>query len=521
MFDVLESGENTEMALHTPLDLLFAEYAKMRGDIERIAAYVRGEAAVIGYFLSGAQKERNYSSLSAKTLFELDPAIRSLDAKFWQRAMALTDVLDAMDATKRNEWISQVRDHKTPPFERQNVVDTLRALLAQRNHFFTERVSGLFSQLSEEHLTNQPQGFGRRLIVGWIVTNHGKGFFSANSARCNYLHDLRCVIAKFMGRAAPAGNETWRDISRIVDAKQFGEWHLFDGGAFKIRLYMRGTAHLEVHPEIAWRLNRILANKFPNAIPESFRRKPVKVKVQKEYELHHDLLEFETLNALTKGHGSEDGCSLFFVDRPDRAVIEVLEYLGGQENTRDKWLFEYDITTVITELLRTGVLPEKRSHQYYGTQDSLAETAVNWAEIEDKHSVLEPEAGQGGIADHLPKERTTCVEVSSLHCAVLKAKGYKPECADFLGWNIQRQYTARKLFDRIVMNPPFSDGRAVRHLKHAAGMLAAKGKLVAILPASLRGKHLVDDLAHEWSEVHQNEFQDTNVAVVLLRLSRP
>lgn len=44
--------------------------------------------------------------------------------------------------------------------------------------------------------------------------------------------------------------------------------------AFGIRVHKKGTAHIEIHPNLAWRLNLILAILYPQAIPPEHRRKP-------------------------------------------------------------------------------------------------------------------------------------------------------------------------------------------------------------------------------------------------------
>ena len=505
MFELFEA-EETALTLHTPLDALIAEYRKKCDDIKRIAAYVAGETDVMGYFLEGARVEHNVGNYCATSLFQVEPAIRALDAFFWSRAMRLTDCLELMPADKRNEWNEQIRKHQTPPFEPDTVRATLESMISQRAVFFSERVDGIFRALSEVHLTNQPQGFSKRMIISWVIGGYG----SINHGRANYIHDLRCVIARFMGRDEPRSNMTYTDLDRIVRCGAYGQWHLFDGGSLRIRVYKVGTAHLEVHPDMAYRLNQVLAYKNPSAIPSEFRRKPAKPK--KEHVLVRDLVPFEVLAALGNGRLDTTGQRLSFYEKLPAAAVEVLNYIGGVAESGYAWAFEYHAEGVLYELQRTGIMPEKRSHQYYPTTEKLARIAVELAEPQDDDEFLEPEAGQGGIADHLPAERLTCVEISALHCAVLKAKGYKTVCADFLSWNPGRT------FSKAVMNPPFSDGRALDHVQHAASLVRPGGRVVAILPASMRGKTLIDGWEHTWSEVYQGEFKGTGVAVAIVRL---
>ena len=112
-------------------------------------------------------------------------------------------------------------------------------------------------------------------------------------------------------------------------------------------------------------------------------------------------------------------------------------------------------------------------------------------------------------------DRTQCVEISALHCKVLEAKGYSVAQADFL------QLPANGPFDRIVMNPPFSEGRWKAHLQHAASMLKQGGRLVAILPASAKNRDVLTGWTVEWSRVFDNEFAGASVSVVIMVATRP
>lgn len=80
-------------------------------------------------------------------------------------------------------------------------------------------------------------------------------------------------------------------------------------------------------------------------------------------------------------------------------------------------------------------------------------------------------------------------------------------------------------FSRILMNPPFSDGRARAHLDAAARLLstAPGARLVAILPASMRGRAVdsLPGLQLQWSPVFANEFDGCGAAVAILAAVRP
>ena len=93
----------------------------------------------------------------------------------------------------------------------------------------------------------------------------------------------------------------------------------------------------------------------------------------------------------------------------------------------------------------------------------------------------------GGIADLMPKAQTLCGEIPALDCRVLEAKGHSGIEGDFLQWAQE----TRERFDVVVMNPPYSEGRAVAHLNVAAELVKAGGRLGAILPAGSDKKGLL------------------------------
>jgi len=507
VFDVAQQGALT---IHTPLEALFSAYRKDRDSVEKIASFVVQEMGAMSYFLEAAMVDKRTGSLSARSLFDLGPAIKALDANFWSRAIALTDVLDVMDAKSRNEWTEMIQKHVTPPFEEESVKATLKSLLLRRQEFFVDRIDGLFRALSGSHVTNEPQGFNKRMIINHVLTNYGHGSIFLDSRRVEFIHDLRVVIAKFMGRSVGKAFSTYSDVDSINRRACYGKWQVFDGGAFKIKLHMAGTAHLEIHPQMAYRLNQVLASKYPQAIPSQHRTKPPAKAA--EFDLRNDLIDPSVLHELSQGRMQKDGKTLFFSSDLSVEAKRILLYLGGVLVTRGMWSFDYQLDGLIGDVVRFGALPEQKSHQYYPTPEVIAHLAVDMLGVGDDDEFLEPQAGQGALADLLPKERTTCVEISSLHAAVLKAKGYQTVCEDFLQWQPGRT------FQKIVMNPPYSDGRWHLHLKHAASLLADRGSLVAILPASARGKTLIDGLAHEWSETFSDQFEGTGVNVVILKL---
>jgi len=106
---------------------------------------------------------------------------------------------------------------------------------------------------------------------------------------------------------------------------------------------------------------------------------------------------------------------------------KVLSAIGGVRHNSNAYVwfeFDYDPTPVVKLITVSGVIPDYRAHQYYPTPGSLADRALELAGINSTDTCLEPSAGTGAIADKMPKERTTCIEVNALHAAVLEQKGH-------------------------------------------------------------------------------------------------
>lgn len=508
------------------IDGLVGQYDNMKSRIEHIAGAVDQDA--MRYFLDGNSGDTRYSAPSVERLFELKGAVAALNSAYWSKAMHLTDVLHYMPQKRRDDWHDSIRNNTCPDFQEETVRSTLESLLLMRSQFLAERVDGIFRGLSGEHVTNSPAAFGKRMIVAHVLNE----WHSENHSTCGLINDLRCVIAKFMGRDEPSYNASSGLIRK--SKCRWGEWMQVDGGALKIRVYKKGTAHIEVHPDMAWRLNSVLASIYPMAIPAEFRTKPKRK--AKEIELIKRPLSFAVIDVLAcvgQGYRWEkreshayprekvmikNSLMLVAPDKHARAeAARVFEAIGGVLIEKGLYQFDYDPREVLDDIVASGCIPDHKSHQFYPTPVELAQKAVELAEIGNLHVCLEPSAGIGGLADFMPKDRTICVEVSELHCSILKAKGFKVDQADFLSW---KSPIAPLTFDRVILNPPFDRGQWQAHLEEAASMVTAGGRLVAILPTSAPNKTNLSGFNLEWHGPYDNQFSGTSISVIILVASK-
>lgn len=498
------------------VDTVVAQYRSELAKLDRVCDVMTGDglAAVMHYFIVGNGDERERYALSVGKLFRRDGAVAALNAHYWRHIMEMTDVLDVMPAKRREEWFEQIRAMTTPDFEDATVRATLGDLLAQRGLFLAERVDGIFQALSRTHVTNQPEGFSKRMILTGVTNDWG----SYARTQTGHINDLRAVVAKRMKRDEPDWNAS-NQLVEIARRDYRGQWLDVDGGALRIRCYLNGNAHMEVHPDIAWQLNQILAILHPHAIPSRFRTKPART-AKREYTLMDQPLPFAVISVLANLRAVRGKNHLEL--RPGESdkhvgarANDVLLAMGGvrqQDGGRVWYEFDYAPMPVLGQIIASGCIPDQKSYQFYPTPPGLAAILVAAADIGDTDTCLEPSAGTGAIADLLPKDRTQCVEVSVLHAAVLEQKGHAVHCGDFLGF---AEFCPSR-FSRIVMNPPFSQGRWQAHVEAAAGLLAPGGRLVALLPESARRNLDLPGLAVKWGGPYDNQFAGTSVSVVML-----
>ena len=120
---------------------------------------------------------------------------------------------------------------------------------------------------------------------------------------------------------------------------------------------------------------------------------------------------------------------------------------------------------------------------YFPTPEPLGYKMVEWANMGEGDTALEPSAGHGAIARYVPKEnQLLSIEPSqSLFTKLqLKAGGLGRK---FLN-NTFENYDVSNKHDVVVMNPPFgtAGATAIAHLDKAFKHLDEGGRVVAIIP---------------------------------------
>jgi hypothetical protein len=123
---------------------------------------------------------------------------------------------------------------------------------------------------------------------------------------------------------------------------------------------------------------------------------------------------------------------------------------------------------------------------FFPTPPEVIDRMLQLARIDTTHRVLEPSAGAGDLCLAVRKLGAVveCFEINSdLHQA-LTLLDFQPLDRDFLF------ATPRPIYNRVLMNPPFSGDAYIDHVRAAYNWLAPGGELVAVLPNGYCGSRI-------------------------------
>lgn len=187
-------------------------------------------------------------------------------------------------------------------------------------------------------------------------------------------------------------------------------------------------------------------------------------------------------------------------------INKVLECLGGKWNRQAKaHVFESDISGTIDDVLLTGaVIDKKKEFQLFETPQNIVDQLIELAGVRIGHSCLEPSAGRGNIAESLSEVAgigmVTCVELNPENVEILVNKGFLTKYADFL------EYTTEHKFNRIVMNPPFTQQQDIMHVEKALSLLKEGGILVSVMSLGVTFRQDNKTKAF-WDKVKEYKFE--------------
>ncbi|MEW2741596.1 DUF4942 domain-containing protein [Providencia rettgeri] len=530
---------------------IIAEYQQEEGEREMLhkILFSGDRVSKINQLLDEASKpgERNSGCYRLPYQIDIDYVRSNLRAKYWQKVVDMTNVLQLMPANRREQWRSQFIEGKmtldnplehgkrrvtgdyvgVPEFSENTVVPTLLGLLNDRNMYLNERVYNVFCALSPSHKTNKSYGFSERLIIAGVVTEYWANSVWLSDYRADSIDDLRMTLRFFTCGKFGRVQSLKEVLSKIYKDGNLGQWVSIDGNVLRVKMFKNGNMHIEIHPDVAWRLNEVLAASLPYAIPSEFRSSPKSRSAVKDFgeiihTLDEDMISLIANTYFDKNTGMYKCADLNWGYYPTshKEYNSFMKKLGGElDRDSNSWLFNYDFTHVRDYIVANRSMPDHKSYQFYPTPESIQHFVADLIALQDDEMLLEPSAGRGDLISPINQpEQTTCIELSPLFCKILESKGYAPIQTDFLKWSDENQGVK---FDKIAMNPPFSEGRAKAHVQAAISHLKSGGCCVAVVPGSERmdwvdkSQYKVEDCA-----TFSGEFEDTGVAVKVFTIDK-
>ncbi len=166
----------------------------------------------------------------------------------------------------------------------------------------------------------------------------------------------------------------------------------------------------------------------------------------------------------------------------------------------------------------------KKKFNFFETPDSLADQmAERVDDVGLNARILEPSAGLGSLiravhrAVKYPIRPIDFCEVQAEFAAILLASGAMQVGSDFT------EYKPGPIYDAVIMNPPYKNGMAERHVDHAWNCIRPGGKIAALV-----GRQAAEWIDEEFcghvferEEIKKGAFKETPVGTVLFLIHKP
>lgn len=519
------------------VDEMLAAYEKGEGEMRRLHADLmcKENRSALESFAFGAEAYHQskaksaYWALDLLELFDLPRAINARQEHYWFRLFDLCSLTNILPQELWEKWkdsfiawrsVSKGGERVVvgiPPFERSTVFGALSLIESHRANFFSMRVDSLWKSLSPSHKTNFGGAFKKRFIIDWMYNDHG-----TTTQKDRVFNDLINACSTIVTGAEDPFTSAYAELRHARE--HHGEWIEVMGGYLRIKAFMKGTLHVEIHPEIAYRLNVALAYMHPTALPDEATLKPARrTSGFGSVELVKTPIQPQVRSYLRECGQQQQPDGLWVLRHRGshvrlsggiKAMIdEALAQIGGVREG-DAHLFDYPPQDVISEIVVSGKVPDKVSHQFYSTPAELAKEFVEWVGVDDHWICYETSAGTGSIAKQMPLQ-TYCVEVDRLRAMALDKLGFEVRNADFLRLAPGDLHGKA---DCVLMNPPYA-GRAWQlHMEHAVQFVREGGTIGAILPEGAPLKMpTIAGIEVVYSEPLRNRFKGTTIAVVFAK----
>lgn len=205
---------------------------------------------------------------------------------------------------------------------------------------------------------------------------------------------------------------------------------------------------------------------------------------------------------------------------PNYADLRKALLNAGATYNRNTFVFPNDAQSFIDRLMDGQSVNIKKEFQFFATPKKVAEMVMDKIEFFKGATVREPSAGQGGLLDELPTKMgliVDCIELMPENAEILRKKGYKVRCEDFLS-------NTYEPVDIIVANPPFSKKQDIDHFMHMYKQLKRNGQMAVITSPSwtfamdkksMIFRDFINENAH-YEEIEADAFKESGTKIKTL-----
>lgn len=370
----------------------------------------------------------------------LRKARQHIDTNAWAHVIELTGLEHLMDKKAKEQFYGQLQTDP-PEFTAENVYATVEQFAMDADMIFRRGISECFSKLDRRFRSHDGFKIGHRVVLSYAFGYSGS--FSWGSNQGDSLIDIERTFRRLDGKPPAEGGSIVDLVNH--DRKHFGAQQSdTENEYFRVKGYKNGNCHIWFkRDDLLEKVNRLLAEYYGEVLGDG------------------------------KNGEQEDDGGLF---TPKTTVAKRFGFFPTPDETADR---------VIDDVPLSGY------RQREGKDDVHALT------------ILEPSAGTGQLArrclqhvnegqwdDNLHRRRQSiirhhvdCVEIQQEMAGQLEREGvYRRVYAmDFL----KLRPDPSRLYDRIVMNPPFDMERDIDHVMHATKFLKPDGFLISIMSAGV------------------------------------
>ena len=178
---------------------------------------------------------------------------RHVDKIAWSYLMKESGNLALMDSKAKHDWEQSLTDFKFPELTLENIRATFQDMHMARGEMFDRGVLNVYNSLSRHYKANDPFGFKKKIIVGYLESHYSGG--------CTAIDDLVRCFHVFDNKPEPEYSQCTRNL--MSAAKRAGQDFL-ETEYIHLKWYQNGNGHVTLlRPDLVEKLNRTLFRHFP------------------------------------------------------------------------------------------------------------------------------------------------------------------------------------------------------------------------------------------------------------------